>query len=591
MKGWIIVIVMALVLGSLIVWRLEQKRGQGTQQADQRAKRKNAPASVEVAVIGRRDIVNTFEATGSVESLFNIKISPKVTGRIIPPKGQKDLVREGTRVDEGELLFMIDSSDLQAQVNQQKAALAEAKYRLAQAQLTQDPADTAVKTQVQQQKAAVASAEADHAQAQKNYQSQISAAESNVIDAQNKVASASTAKENAQSSINSAQANLDNAKAKYDRIFGLYKQGYVAAQDVDDAKTAVSVQQSAVEVAQGQLKSAGNTYNSVVAQQQAAEKQLEIIKTTGAANIQSSEARLQQANAALEYAKYNTNQTPAYKQSLEALQASVDAAKASLDSAKAKLADTTIVSPISGVVTGRYMDPGGLGSPGQPVLNIQALNKVWISIAVPEDVCVKIHLSQTAAVHFDALPNQGFTGRIAQINPSADPTSRQFTVRVVLDNAGNLLKPGMFARVTLDTDRLPNALAAPREAVLTDADGKYVMVVTTQAGAQADNAQPGSPPRPQFIVQRRSVVTGASDATGFAILSGVTIGDKVVTLNSFTLKDGQSVRTGEGDAKQSGGHRRGSHGGGASSDAGGPPAGGTVDGQPPIPQSHRKGGK
>src|SRR5690348_8434612 len=104
--------------------------------------------------------------------------------------------------------------------------------------------------------AGLESAQADHNQARQNYNEQVSAAQAAVTDAQGKVSSAQASVAVAQAAIKSAQANLADASAKYNRYDDLYKQGFVAAQDVDDALAAKNVQQSAVEAAQSQQHAA-----------------------------------------------------------------------------------------------------------------------------------------------------------------------------------------------------------------------------------------------------------------------------------------------------------------------------------------------
>jgi len=620
---WLYAVIPVLLLGGLITWRLQQKIVQTQAQAEQMKMRVKAPASVELAAVAVHDVVKTFTATGSVEAPLDVKIAAKITGRI-----NYMTVQEGDRVRKGQVLVRIDPTAVEATVNQQKAALAEAKYRLAQAQLTQAPANVQVNTQIRQQQAAVDSARADYAQVRQNYESQLAAAAAAVSDAQSKVESAKAAvenaqtgiesaktnvesgkasMENAQASITSVQANLDNANTKLTRILDLYKQGYVAAQDVDDAKAAVAVQQGAVDVAKGQfkmataafnvqkaavdtalgqLKVATAAYNSTVSQKQSAEEQANIVKTKGKADIEAARTRLQQAEAALEYAKANTAQTPAYAQSLAALRASVDAARASLALAESQRADTILSSPLDGVVTARYMDPGSMAGANQPIIAVQFVHQVWVTIAVPEDVFARIHFGQPATVRFDSLANQTFTGSIIQMNPAADPQGRQFTVRVILDNAKNLFKPGMFATVSIETQHVPHAIVVPREAVQQDAHGSggaYVMVVDAQN-----------------VAHKRPVITGATDDAQVQILSGVQLKEKVVTMSARPLREGAVVSSGEGKGRR-GGKRGGKPDSGETPGAQGaapvpgqpqgaaPPAGG-ADGQ--APGGHRQhGGK
>jgi RND family efflux transporter MFP subunit len=511
MKRWFYVLIPVVVLAGLIIFRLAQKRAAFSAQVAQRAARMTAPMPVSVATARVDDIAQTFDSVGNVEAPLSVNIASKITGRI-------DFlhVREGDPVTSGQVLVRVNPDQVEAQVRQQQAAVAEARYRLAQAQLTQNPTDVSVATQVRQQEAALASAEADSHQARENYQAQVD--------------SAAAAVTSLEAGVRSAQANLDNAHARYNRLSGLYQQGLISAQDLDDANTTVGVRQAALD--------------AVMSQRDAARKQVEIVKATGTADIAAAQARVTQAQAALESAQANTAQAPAYQQSLAALNASVAAAEAGLRNAQAMRADTVLVSPLDGFVTQRYLDPGSVATAGQPILRVQYMRQVWVTIPVPEDVSAAISVGMPAQVSVDTLPDRVFTGTVTQVNPSADPQSRQFSVRVTLDNPRNLIKPGTFARVRIETSRVRAATVVPREAVLQDPHGAYVM--TTDGDGKAT---------------RRDVTLGAQGVDVVAITSGLRPGDTVITTSAFALKDGQPVvveagrRSGKGARPVRGGGR------------------------------------
>ena len=536
MKRLLAIALPLLILASLITWRLTLKRTEVAAMAKQRAARANAVPQVSVASAERRDLESVFAATGTLEAPLNVKISSKVSGRI-----EALQVHEGDRVRRGQVLVRLDGSQIEADVRRAEAAVAEANYRLAQAQLNQGPTTVNVATQIKQQAAAVASARADFDQVQKNLSSQVASAEANVSDLEARIGSADAAIANARANINRVQATLNNAHTKLNRILELYKQGYTAAQDVDDAKAEVAVQQATLEAAQGQLQSAQAARESVVAQKRSAEQQVKIVRTKGEADIEAARQKVRQAEAGLEMAQANTAQNPAYQQGLSALRASIAAAKANLASAKAQRAETVLTSPLDGYVTSRLADPGSMATPGQPLLAVQFFKQVWVSVAVPDDVSARMRTGQSLNVTFDALPGKTFAATVVQINPSADPQARQFTVRAALDNPDGSFRPGMFAHVAIVTERVVGAVAVPREAVQRDAAGEYVQVVV------ADSK-----------VQRRSVTTGLADATSVSITQGLQMGEQVVTLCAVPLKDGQAVKTGEGGA--AGGAGRGTAG-------------------------------
>ena len=530
-RRYVGILVPGIILVGLIGWRVAGKITEHSSQMSQRSAQSKASPIVSVSPVQIRDIVQTFDAIGNVEAPLNVKIAPKITGRITYLR-----VQEGDRVRRGEVLVKIDPSEVEAQMRQQQAAVAEARYRLAQAQLTQGSTDIGISTQIRQQEAAAASAQADYNQSRENYTAQLAAADAAISDADGKIAVAEAAIAGARAAINSAQANLDNAQARYNRATELYKKGFVSGQTADDAKAFLSVQEAGVEVAQGQLKAANAQRDSALAQKRVAEQQAKIVGTKGKADIEAAKAKLAQANAAVEYARANTSQKAAYQQSIAALRSAVDAAKAGLRSAQARRADTVLMSPLDGFVTDRYVDPGAVVTAGQPAISVQFMRQIWVAIAVPEEIVPKLHIGQPARVSLDAFPNRAFAGNIIQINPSADAQSRQFTVRVILNNAQNLFKPGMYAHVRLETDRTRGAVAVPREAVQHDEKGDYVILAGEDGKAN-----------------RQQVVTGESDAAFIAVTEGLRPGESVVTMSAFPLRDGQPIRTGAG---REGGRRK-----------------------------------
>lgn len=432
MKSRAYLLVPVLLLAFLIGYRLVQKRNDFSTRSRQRVARMKVPPTVSFGLARIEDIAQSVDSVGSVEAPLSVNIAAKLTGRI-----EYLAAREGDRVVKGQVLVRIDPSQVEAQVRQARAALAEERYRLAQAKITQNPTDVSVATQVRQQEAAVRSAE----------------------------------------------ANLANATARYKRAKDLYEKGFISAQDADDAKAAVGVQQAA----------------------------------------------LDEARAALDYARANTAQKPAYEQSLAALQASVAAAEAGVKSAEALRADTLLAAPFDGFVTGRYVDPGAVVTPGMPILAVQYMREVWVGVSLPEEVSGRIRLGQLAHVALDAIADRRFTGKVTQINPSADPASRQVSVRITLDNPDFAMKPGTYAHVQVETDVVRNAVVVPREAVQHDRSGSYVMVIDDQG-----------------LARRRSVTLGTSAPAVIAVTRGVRPGEKVVTLTAYPLKDGQAVSTGGG---------------------------------------------
>jgi RND family efflux transporter MFP subunit len=289
----------------------------------------------------------------------------------------------------------------------------------------------------------------------------------------------------------------------------------------------MAVAQGGVDVAKAQVNAANAGEDSARAQLAAAKQQADLARSKGQSDVRAARAKYSQSRSALVNARANSAQKPAYQANLAALQADVESAAAAVMTSQVQLDETTLRSPIDGFVTARLMDPGSLASPSQPILTLQSIRQVWANIPVPEEEIGRVTLGQTATVTIDSLPNTPFAGKVVQINPSADPASRDFTVRIALDNGRELIRPGMYARVALVTEHVPHALAVPNEAIQTDADGTFAWVIGDDGA-----------------IHRQAVATGVSDDNGIAVLSGLSPGMKVVTTFTGHLKDGQTVKIG-----------------------------------------------
>jgi len=535
LKRWIAPLGFVAVLAILIVWRLIVNHNAAEAQTNQRGGKGSRTASVTVASAAVRDVIQSFDAVGNVEAPLSVKLAPKTAGQVLFVASH-----EGDHVTAGEVLVRIDPSEAQANVAQQEANVAQAQQKLAEAQITQNPTNVGVTTAIRQQEATLDSSLSDYTSAQSNSASTIAAAQSAATDAQARVSSAQSSIANAAAALTSAKANLANAQSKYDRQNSLLAKGFVAQQTVDDAKTTVDVAKASVDVAEAQLSGANSALVSAKAQLASAQQQVAIARTTGKANISAADAHVKEARAALASAQANTAQKPAYEANLAALKSAVTAAQAQLADARAVLTQATLRSPIDGFVTARYVDPGSVATAGQPVIAVQQLNPVWVTMAVPEELAASVYPGQPAIATLDALPGRSFAGKVTQVNRSADPSSRQFSVRITLDNSTYTVKPGMFGHVSVVTATVHNALTVPREAVQQSDTNPTVFV------ANADNT-----------VAERPVKLGASDANGYQILSGVNAGEQVVTITAQPLRDGQKIKIGKpGDSSSSDGTRK-----------------------------------
>lgn len=246
-------------------------------------------------------------------------------------------------------------------------------------------------------------------------------------------------------------------------------------------------------------------------------------------NEEVSRKTLDSARETLRLAKASVAQDRIREEDLHVATAGVAQAEAMLLTARTQLGYARIVSPITGVVTYRAVEPGELISSSTmmraaPLLKVVDNTEVNAEAQVPEKDISHFKEGGSVRVLIDAIKPGKLTGRIHTIVPAADRQSRSFKIKVSLPNQNGSLKSGMFARIQVVSYSNPHALLIIREA-LQDRDGKKVLFIVRQNVAVMKEVKPGT-----------------NDETNYEILSGVKAGDPVVTAGQTILNDGDRVR-------------------------------------------------
>ena len=176
--------------------------------------------------------------------------------------------------------------------------------------------------------------------------------------------------------------------------------------------------------------------------------------------------------------------------------------------AEVNLSYAVIRSPFTGVVVDKLANLGDLAAPGKPLLTMYEQGRLWLEANVPEDLMDHVRLNEVLPFRIDATGRE-MRGRVVEIVPSSDPSSRTVVVRVHLSETKDIL-PGMFGRLLLPMK--PEAVLAVPAAALIRA-GQLTMVDVVSEGR----------------LQRRTVQLGRAIGSQFEVLSGLAAGETVVT--------------------------------------------------------------
>lgn len=329
-------------------------------------------------------------------------VSPKTAGRIRELK-----VREGDRVEAGQVIAVLDDEQVRAREQQAEAAVrqAEAKLRLAQHQIT------VVNEALRQNEIGVDQARGD--------------AEGRVSEAQARLAAAEA---------QLAQAEATYTQTKWDRQAAakLFQRELVAEQDVVKSQSAeeaqaavVAAQRRQVEAARGSLKTAqAMLANPAIRSSQVAAVQGQILQA--------------QADVA-------------------AAKAEAERARASLDEARANRKDLNVIAPFNGTVATRTAEPGEVVTAGTPVITLVNLGEVYLRAFVPEGQIGRVRIGQPARVYLDSAPAKALDAYVMRIDPQASFTPentyfREDRVKQVVGVKLRLSAPDGFAKPGMPAD-------------------------------------------------------------------------------------------------------------------------------------------
>ena len=191
--------------------------------------------------------------------------------------------------------------------------------------------------------------------------------------------------------------------------------------------------------------------------------------------------------------------------------------------------NTTLRSPINGVVTARNYDVGDMYAMSMPIFTVEQIVPVKLLVGISESDYSKVKKGDSVQITADAIPGKTFYGKVNRIYPTVDPATRTFTVEVKVDNNYKTLRPGMFVRATINFGVNNNVVIPDVAVVKQQGSGERFVYVLNE-----DNT-----------VTYQKVVLGRRMGTEYEVLEGISNGAKVVTGGQIRLKDGIKVTVNE----------------------------------------------
>ncbi len=209
------------------------------------------------------------------------------------------------------------------------------------------------------------------------------------------------------------------------------------------------------------------------------------------------------------------------KSDWEAVKTALDISESSY---KNLLENTSLLSPLNGIVTARNYDKGDMYSGAQPILTVEQITPVKLLINVSELYFTKVQKGQPVKVKLDVYDEEVFEGKINLVYPTIDPATRTFPVEIRLNNRSMKVRPGMFARVTLNFGTRENLVVPDLAVIKQQGSGEYFVF-------EYKNGK----------VYRKVVELGRRMSDEYEVLSGIEDNTSLVVAGHTRLIDGVEV--------------------------------------------------
>lgn len=412
-----------------------------------------------------KDVTLRIDASGSITPAKSVNLSPKQAGVLA-----KLLVEQGDEVEKGQVIARMDPGELEGQLIQVNAAVAEAKARLSELEAGNRPEE------IQQAKARLLRAEAQLARIAGGSQLET------IAQIQRQVAS--------------ERARLKLAVTRLNSSEQLYKAGAETRDRRDEAKAEVDTARAALIEAESRLK----------------------ILRQGS---QPAEVLAAKADVAEARQAYQLMQKGSRPEAILQAKAAVAEAQGRQRVVMTQVNDTIIRAPFAGIITQKFATEGGFVTPTTAASStssatstsiVTLAQKLEVLAIVPEIDIGKIRPGQSVEIRADAFPDQVFNGRIRLVSPEAieDQNVTSFQVRVNITSGQDKLRSGMNTDLTFLGDTVADSMVLPTGLIATK-DGKTGVYIPDEDG------------KPKF----QPVTTGSSIKNQTQILEGVTPGQKV----------------------------------------------------------------
>jgi len=260
---------------------------------------------------------------------------------------------------------------------------------------------------------------------------------------------------------------------------------------------------------------------------------VELDNRTEMANLASAQARLASDDSQYQRLLKLKDQSFVTSTDIDTQAALVDISEAEVRVANVALAKRSIFAPFSGKLGIRQVDLGEYVAPGDTIVTLLSLNRLYLDFTLPEANFNDLVIDQDLVFKVRSYPEREFKARVEAWNPQLDINTRNVAIRAVVNNKKKLLAPGMFTDISLNSRRQTPVLTVPETAIFYNIYGEAVYVLEKSGLEKQPSSE--SDPEPDYRLAARQVDVLYRRAGIAGVQSGLANGDLVVTSGQLKL--------------------------------------------------------
>src|SRR5438067_8545394 len=249
--------------------------------------------------------------------------------------------------------------------------------------------------------------------------------------------------------------------------------------------------------------------------------------------LRSAEAEAQLAQTDLERSRDLAMKKVVSSAELDSAQSKFRRLNAVVDQVRSSIAKKTLIAPFDGQLGIRQVNVGQMINAGQQVVQLTALDPVYVDFALPEQYLSQLSNGLEVDVRVDALPDHDFKGKLTAVNSMVDSVTRNVTAQATLQNPERTLRPGMFAKVEVVLPAKGKALVIPGSAVSYAPFGDSVYVIEKKKDEKTG--------KESQVIRQQFVRIGESRGDFVSVTQGLKGGETIVSTGVFKLRNGMTV--------------------------------------------------